>query len=192
MKNSLPQKRIKVYSFLKKNQPQSFTSHQIARATGINLRSIKSILNSLLDLNRIELDADIATNQTDPVEAYFKAIPGQIDISTIVGDYRSKPGRRTTSTQATAWEAVERDPKRFSNIERVYSYMTANQNKCFSRRQLEERLKIRVNSMTSILKELQERKQVGIEKKDICEYTGEGVYFYFAIDSKEGPQKILF
>ncbi|KPQ13565.1 MAG: hypothetical protein HLUCCX10_12675 [Algoriphagus marincola HL-49] len=192
MKNTLPQKRIKVYSFLKKSQPQSFTAKQIERATGIKLKTTKAILRDLLSLNRIEIERKEPGAIPGAVEAYFKAIPGQMDISRIIGEYGSKAGRKTTSTQATAWEAVEREPWRFSQIEKVYSFLMAHQSKCFSRRQLEERLKIRVNSMTSILKQLQEQSLIGIEKKDICEFTGQSVFFYYAIDLKQGPQRKMF
>lgn len=192
MKNTLPQKRIKVYSFLKKNQPQSFTAKQIERATGIKLKTTKAILRDLLNLKRIEIQRKEPGAIPGTMEAYFKAIPGQMDITPIIGDYGSKTGRKTTSTQATAWEAVERDPKRFSQIEKVYSYLMANQSKCFSRRQLEERLKLRAGNLTSILNQLQKQNQVGIEKQDFCEYTGQSVYFYFAIDLKQEPQKKLF
>ncbi len=189
MKNTLPQKRIKVYSFLKKNQPQSFTAKQIERATGIKLKTTKAILRDLLNLKRIEIQRKEPGAIPGTVEAYFKAIPGQMDITPIIGDFGSKQGRKTTITQATSWEAVERDPKRFSQIEKVYSFLIANQSKCFSRRQLEERLKLRAGNLTSILNQLQKQNQVGIEKQDICEYTGQSVYFYYAIDPKQEPQK---
>jgi transcription initiation factor IIE alpha subunit len=192
MKNPLPQKRIKVYSFLKTNQPKSYTAKQIERATGIKLQELKGIIRDLLNLGRIRIERQEPGPTPGSLEYYYQAIPGQMDITPLIGDLGKKPGRKTTTTQATAWEAVERDPKRFSQIEKVYSFLMANQNKCFSRRQLEERLKIRVNSMTSILKTLQERNQVGIEKEDACEYTGESVYFYYGIDPKQEPQKRMF
>jgi len=46
--------------------------------------------------------------------------------------------------------------------------------------------------MTSILKQLQEQSLIGIEKKDICEFTGQSVFFYYAIDLKQGPQRKMF
>lgn len=192
MKNPLPQKRIKVYSFLKSNQPKSYTPKQIERATGIKLHDLKGIIRDLLNLDRIRIEKKEPGPTPGSLEYYYQAIPGQMDITPIIGDYQKKPGRKTTTTQATAWEAVERDPKRFSQIERVYSFLMANQTKCFSRRQLEERLKLRAGNLTSILKQLQERNQVGIEKEDVCEYTGESVYFYYAIDPKQEPQKRMF
>jgi DNA replication protein DnaD len=192
MKNQLPQKRIKVYSFLKSNQPKSYTPKQIERATGMKIQDLKGIIRDLLNLGRIRIERTEPGPALGTLEYFYQAIPGLMDITPLIGEYGSKAGRKTTITQATAWEAVERDPKRFSQIEKVYSFLMADQNKCFSRRQLEERLKIRVNSMTSILKQLQERNQVGIEKQDVCEYTGENVYFYFAIDLKQDPQKTIF
>jgi predicted solute-binding protein len=114
--------------------------------------------------------------------------PGQVDITPIVENRAKKPGRKTTSTQAQSWEAVEADFKRFSQIECVYSFLLANQQTSYSRRQLEERLKMRAGNLTSILKQLQEQKQVGIEKQDICEYTGQSVYFYYAIEIKQVSQ----
>lgn len=192
MKNQLPQKRIKVYSFLKSNQPKSYTAKQIERATGIKLQDLKGIIRDLLNLGRIRIEKQEPGPAPGSLEYFYQAIPGQMDITPIIGDYGSKAGRKTTSTQATAWEAVERDPKRFSQMELVYSYLMADQTKCFSRRQLEERLKLRAGNLTSILKQLQEQNQVGIEKQDICEYTGQNVYFYYAIDPKQEPQKRMF
>jgi DNA-binding MarR family transcriptional regulator len=192
MKNQLPQKRIKVYSFLKSNQPKSYTPKQIERVTGIKLPDLKGIIRDLLNLGRIRIERQEPGPTLGTLEYYYQAIPGQIDITPLIGTYGSKEGRKTTTTQATAWEAIERDPKRFSQKEKVYSYMIARRNKCYSRRQLEELLKIRVNSMTSVLKTLQEQNQVGIEKQDICEYTQQKVYFYFAIDPMQEPQKQMF
>lgn len=192
MKNPLPQKRIKVYSFLKSNQPKSYTAKQIERATGIKLQDLKGIIRDLLNLGRIRIEKQEPGPTPGSLEYFYQAIPGQMDITPIIGDYGSKAGRKTTSTQATAWEAVERDPKRFSQMELVYSFLMADQTKCFSRRQLEERLKLRAGNLTSILKQLQEQNQVGIEKQDICEYTGQNVYFYYAIDPKQEPQKRMF
>lgn len=192
MKNTLPQKRIKVYSFLKSNQPNSYTAKQIERATRIKLQDLKGIIRDLLNLRRIRIEKQVPGPTPGILEYYYQAIPGQMDITPIIGDYGSKPGRKTTSTQATAWEAVERNPERFSQIEKVYSFLITNQTKCFSRRQLEERLKLRAGNLTSILKQLQEQNQLGIEKQDICEYTGKNVYFYYAIDLKQEPQKKLF
>ena len=163
MKNTLPQKRIKVYSFLKSNQPQSYTAKQIERATGIKFKELFGILRDLLNLNRIRIERQEPGTLIGSLENYYQAIPGQMDITPLIGDFGSKAGRKTASTQATAWEAVELDPKRYSQIESVYSFLMDNQTKCFSRRQLEERLKIRAGNLTSILKQLQEQNQVGIE-----------------------------
>lgn len=192
MKNQLPQKRIKVYSFLKSNQPQSYTPKQIERATGIKLPDLKGIIRDLLNLGRIRIERTEPGPTLGSLEYYYQAIPGLMDITPLIGNYGKKAGRKTTTTQSTAWEAVERDPKRFSQMELVYSFLMADQTKCFSRRQLEERLKIRAGNLTSILKQLQDQKQVGIEKQDICEYTGQSVYFYYGIDPKQEPQKKMF
>ncbi len=192
MKNPLPQKRIKVYSFLKSNQPKSYTPKQIERATGIKLQDLKGIIRDLLNLGRIRIERQQPGPTLGTLEYYYQAIPGQMDITPLIGEYGSKAGRKTTTTQATAWEAVERDPKRFSQIEKVYSFLMAYQTKSYSRRQLEERLKLRAGNLTSILKQLQDQNQVGIEKQDVCEYTGQSVYFYYAIDPKQDPQKRMF
>ncbi len=192
MKNQLPQKRIKVYSFLKANQPQSYTPNQIARETGIQYQDIKGIIGNLLNLGRIRIERKEPGPTLGSLEYYYQAIPGQMDITPLIGDYGKKEGRKTTSTQANAWQAVERDPARFSQIEKVYSFLMANQNKCFSRRQLEERLKLRAGNLTSILNQLQNQKQTGIEKQDVCEYTRQNVYFYYGIDPKQEPQKRIF
>ncbi len=192
MKNTLPQKRIRVFAFLKKNYPQSFTAKQLERTTGIMINQMQSILKGLLKLHKIEIDQSKVNSIPGSVEAFYKAIPGQTDITPILGNYGSKAGRETSVTQAIAWEALERDPDRFTQIEKVYSFLLSSPLKCFSRRQLEERLNLRANNLTSILNQLQEKKQVGIEKQDSCEYTGKLVYFYYAIDPKQASQKKLF
>lgn len=192
MKNQLPQKRIKVYSFLKANQPKSYTPNQIERETGIQYQDIKGIIRDLLNLGRIRIERQEPGTSLGSLDYYYQAKPGQMDITPLIGDYGKKAGRKTTSTQATAWQAVERDPARFSQIEKAYSFLMANQNKCFSRRQLEERLKLRAGNLTSILNQLQIQKQAGIEKQDNCEYTGQNVYFYYGIDPKQEPQKRVF
>jgi hypothetical protein len=192
MKNQLPQKRIKVYSFLKANQPKGYTKEQIEDETKIKIQDLNGIISDLFKLGGIR----IARTEPGPIlgkfEYYYQAIPGQMDITPLIGEFRSKQGRKTSSTQSTAWEAVERDPNRFNQMEKVYSFMMAGQAKCFSRRQLEERLKLRAGNLTSILKQLQEQNQVGIEKQDICQYTGKSVYFYFATDLNQEPQKQMF
>lgn len=192
MKNQLPQQRIKIYSFLKSNQPKSYTKKQIERATEVKPPILSAIISDLLKLGRIRIEHSEPGPILGTFDYYYQATPGQMDITPLIGDFASKPGRKTAITQATAWEAVERDPKRFSQIEKVYSFLMAYQKECFSRRQLEERLKLRAGNLTSILNQLQKQNQVGIEKQGVCEYTRQNVYFYYAIDPKQEPQKNLF
>lgn len=181
MKNNTTQKRIKVLSFLKANQPTSYTAKQIERATGLKSNDIKSIVQYLLNIGQVR----IAKQEPGTIDNYYQAVPGQTDISPVVGNFGKKPGRKTAITQAIAWEAIERDPARYSQKQKVYSFLLANQSKCFSRRQLEEILKLRPNNLTSILATLIEQMQVGIEKRKKCEYTGQSVYYYFAFPESQ-------
>ncbi|MDO9553727.1 MAG: hypothetical protein Q7J63_14575 [Rhodonellum sp.] len=103
-----------------------------------------------------------------------------------------KPGKKSTITQALAWEAVQRDPTRYTKIQCVYSFLLKFQDECFSRRQLEEKTGFRASSLTSIINSLHTIGLIGIEKQDVCEYTGMEVYFYYAIDPMSEPQKSLF
>lgn len=114
------------------------------------------------------------------------------DITPLLKDKFKKPFRKTHCTQAKSWEAIQRGGIKFSKIEKVYSYLVANQRKCFSRRQLEETLKIRTETITGIINRLRQQKQVGIEKEAKCEITNQSVCFYYAIDPTSGTVKILF
>lgn len=192
MKNQLAKNRIEVYTFLKENRPNGYTPKQIERATGIKNPALDKILRDLLNLCKIQIIKQESTNIIGGITNYYQAIAGRQDMTPVIGDFRKKPGRRSTITQGIAWESIERDPARYSKTQRVYSFLLTHSEKCFSRRQIEERLNIRVNSMTSILKQLQEKNLVGIEDVRKCEYTGEEVSFYYAIDPTQNPQKKLF
>lgn len=192
MKNQTDSNRIKVYSFLKENRPNSFSPLQIERATGIKNPALDKAIRDLVYLDKIKIAKQEPHPITKGIVNYYEAIAGRQDLTPVIGDFSKKPGRRSTVTQGIAWEAVERDPNRYSQIQKVYSFLLAHHQKCFSRRQLEETLKIRCNSMTSLLKDLQEKKLAGIEDKRVCEYTGEEVFFYYAIDPTQEPQRKLF
>lgn len=192
MKNQTESNRIKVYSFLKENRPNSFSPLQIERATGIKNPALDKAIKNLFYLDKIKIAKQEQHPITKAIINYYEAIAGRQDMTSVFGDYRKKPGRRSTITQGIAWATIERDPGRYSQIQKVYSFLLAHQQKCFSRRQLEETLKIRCNSMTSVLKDLLDKKLVGIEDKKVCEYTGEEVYFYYGIDPTQEPQRKLF
>lgn len=192
MKTSHSKDRIKVYSFLQENSPKSFTPTLIAGALNLKFSILYKVLNELVHLGLIQIERVEKEPHSGHTEPFYIATPGQKDISPILEGRAQKPGRKTTITQAQAWEEVEAEPNRFSQIEKVFSFLRSHSSQSFSRRQLEERLKLRAGNLTSILKQLQEQKQVGIEKQGICEYTGQMVYFYYAIGSIQEGQTGMF
>lgn len=183
---------LKIHSFYQGNSNDAFSEREIEAYLRIDLSQIRQSILILVEGNLISQTIVKQCKFTGQMLPAYKFNPESRDILILLDGKHKKPGRRTTATQAQSWEAIQKDPSKFSKIDTVYSYLFANRNKCFSRRQVEETLKIRVNTLTGILNQLEQEGLIGIEKEDICEWTGQSVSFYFAKDPNGNYQVQIF